>query len=87
MILYSVNYCGPASSYDWSIVTIHKSEEGAIKAMNQYRRQMDENSPNNGVEYCIKEIDTDVPWDCIYDYSDVDEDEEEYNDDEEEYDD
>lgn len=72
MILYAVNYCGPSSNYDWSIVTIHKTIEGAKKAMKQYRTNMDENNPNNGVEYCIIEIYTDSDYDCIYDYTDVD---------------
>lgn len=72
MILYSVNYKGPASNYDWSIVTIHKSKESAENTMKRYRRQMDENSPNNGVKYCIVAIDTDSENGCIFDYTDVD---------------
>lgn len=84
MILYSVNYNGPNSNYEWSIVTIHKSEEGARKAMNRYRTDMDKNNPDNGVAYSIIEIDTDVSWDCIYDYDDVDQIiDDEYDDDEE----
>ena len=87
MILHSVNYKGPNSNYEWSIVTIHKSEEGARKAVNQYRTEMDKNNPDNEVEYSIIEIDTDVPWDCIYDYDEVDEIiDDDYDDEEEEED-
>lgn len=70
MILYSVNYSGPNSQYEWSIVTIHKSEEGAEKAMNQYKQNCKNNDITN-VDYCIIEIDTDSDNDCIYDYNDV----------------
>lgn len=70
MILYSVNYKGSLTNDEWSIVTIHKSEEGAKEAMERY----ESNVATNGVfdvEYKIVEIDTDSDYDCIYDYDKV----------------
>lgn len=66
MILYSVNYLGSETSYDWSIVTIHKTLEGAEKARNQYIQNQEKNDGKD-YEYCIVEIDTDFDSDCIYD--------------------
>lgn len=67
MILYSVNYRGPITSDGWSIVTIHKSLEGAEKAKAQYEQNMKDGN-NYNYEYRIVEIDTDYPTDCVYDY-------------------
>ena len=72
MILYSVNYSGPLSGYEWSIVTIHKSLEGAQQAKDQYEENMKINNGSD-CEYRIIEIDTDSQSDCIYDYDKVDE--------------
>ena len=73
MILYSVNYRGHISSGDWSIVTIHKSLEGAEKAKAQYEQNMKDGSNYYDYEYRIVEIDTDYPSDCVYDYDRIDE--------------
>lgn len=63
MIIYSVEVKGDITNDDWSIVTIWKSEEDAIKAKEKYIT----NCSNNEVdlEYRIKELDTDS--ECIYD--------------------
>lgn len=73
MILYSINYKGPITHYEWSIVTIHKSLEGAEKAKVKYENNH-ENNITSDYEYRIVEIDTDYPSDCIYDYDTIDED-------------
>lgn len=73
MILYSVNYRGPQTSYDWSIVTIHKTFEGAKKAREQYIRGQEKSGGHN-YDYCIVEINTDEYNDCIFDYTDIEED-------------
>lgn len=71
MILYSVNYKGDLSNYEWSIVTIHKSLEGAEKAKSEYERNWTNNRPEADCEYRIIEIDTDSESDCIYDYNTI----------------
>lgn len=93
MILYSTNYKGPLSNDEWSIVSIHKSFEGAEKARKQYIKNNKENNRDN-YEYCIAEINTDTSNDCIFNYDDIDEDlcvcyyrDSEYNDELEEDDD
>lgn len=68
MILYSVNYYGPNTNYEWSIVTIHKSLEGAEKAKSKYEENWRDNRSEIDYKYRIVEIDTDSPGDCIYDY-------------------
>ena len=71
MILYSVNYLGPQTNYEWSIVTIHKTLEGAEIARNKYINGQEKNN-NYDYKYCIVEIDTNDPDDCIYDYDNID---------------
>lgn len=66
MILYSVNYKGDLTNYEWSIVTIHKSREGAKEAVERYESNVATNGIDN-TEYKIVEIDTDSYDDCIYD--------------------
>ena len=72
MILYSINYCGPLSNYEWSIVTIYKSLEVAEQDKTRYEENM---KSNGGIDYKYRiiEIDTDSPSDCIYDYDAIDE--------------
>lgn len=72
MIIYSVNYRGPITNGDWSIVTIHKSLKGAEEAKSQYEENMGHHTDID-YEYRIVEIDTDSPSDCIYDYDIIDE--------------
>lgn len=70
MKLYSVNYRGPLSNNEWSIVTIHKTLESAEAAKHKYT----ENYHNSDVydsEYIIYIIDTDVDDDVVYDYEDL----------------
>lgn len=67
MTLYAVEYSGPLNDYQWSIVTIHKSLEGAENAKMEYLN-------NYGVkvdipDYRIKEIiisedSKDIVYDC-----------------------
>lgn len=66
MILYSVNYKGPISSYEWSIVTIHKTIEGANKALERYNHNCEIGGYTDS-EYEIIKIDTDSNDDIIYD--------------------
>lgn len=66
MILYAVEYSGPNSSYEASIVTIHKTQEGAEKAMESYK--VNASDYYTDVKYRIVEIDTDIDNDTIYDY-------------------
>lgn len=66
MKLYSVNYKGPVSMDEWSIVTIHKTREGAEEAMSSYIENYGENIAS--CEYTIWEIDTDTDSDIVYDY-------------------
>ena len=73
MILYSVNYRGPVTSGEWSIVTIHKSLEGAEKAKAKYENNHMDNIYSD-YKYRIVEIDTDYPSDCVYDFDRIDED-------------
>lgn len=73
MILYSVNYSGPISSYEWSIVTIHKTLEGAKNALEKYIENQKKNG-NEAFDYCIIEIDTDSSEDCIFDCEYMEED-------------
>ncbi len=64
MIIYAVEVRGDVTSYEWSIVTIWKSESDALDEMTKYKT----NCSNNKVdlEYRIKELDTDNK--CIYNY-------------------
>lgn len=66
MILYSVNYTGPSTNDQWSIVTIHKTLKGAEEAMNRYIENYGEDIDD--CEYTIWEIDTDTDSDIVYDY-------------------
>lgn len=66
MILYSVNYKGPISSNEWSIVTIHKTIEGANKALERYNHNCEIGGYTDS-EYKIVKIDTDFNDDIIYD--------------------
>lgn len=65
MILYAVEYNGPNSNYEASIVTIHKTQEGAEKAMESYQEGVKDYAE---IEYRIVEINTDIDDDIIYDY-------------------
>ena len=69
MILHAVHCRGSITNDEWSIVTIHKSREGAVKAMLQYENNCSKEDVDN--EYCVYEIDTETPNDCIYDYGNV----------------
>ena len=72
MILYSVNCKGSVTNNEWSIVTIHKSHEGAEETIAKCKDNLSKYNPNSDSQYCIFEIDTDDPWDCIYDYDTLD---------------
>lgn len=68
MILYAVSYKGDLTNDERAIVTIHKSLEGANKAKDQYESNV--RTEYGALENCIydiKEIDTDIDQDCIYD--------------------
>lgn len=71
MILYSINCKAPITNNEWSIITIHKSLEGAEKAMAYYKRnwgtELDE------VKFAIVPINTDIDSDVVYDYDLVNE--------------
>ena len=73
MILYSVNYRGPLSNHEWSIVSIHKTLEGSEKARNQYISNNLELHDSLDCEYCIVEINTDTYEDCIFNYDEIEE--------------
>lgn len=74
MILYNVNYRGPLSNNEWSIVSIHKTLEGAKKAREQYLKNNKENNNRDDYEYCIAKINTDDYNDCVFNYNDIEED-------------
>lgn len=65
MILYAVEYNGPNSNYEASIVTIHKTRKGAEKAMKSYQAGVKD---YDEIEYRIVDINTDIDDDIIYDY-------------------
>lgn len=67
MKLYIVHYIGPLTSGDPSIVSIHKTVEGANAAMKNYHSNMSNNSEDK-FTYTIEEINTDVDEDKIYDF-------------------
>ena len=68
MKIYATEYKGELSNNEWSIVTIWKTKELAIKAKNSYEL----NWPKDNIpEYRITEIDTDSSNDCIYDSEDL----------------
>lgn len=68
MILYAVSYKGELTNDEWSIVTIHKSLEGATKAKEQYENNVrTQYGTLEDCKYDIKEIDTDIDQDCVYD--------------------
>lgn len=98
MILYAVSYKGSITHDDWSIVTIHRTYENAVTAMNKYNDNLHNIAHGDGI-YCISKIDTDYESDTVYDFDesytqetiiDITEEEEEeipeYMDDEEDYD-
>lgn len=64
MILYAIEYSGPITDDQWSIVTIHKSKESAEDYMDMY---INNNPKNNLPLYRIKEINTFKDNDIIYD--------------------
>lgn len=70
MVLYGVNYKGPISSNEWSIVTIHKTEEGANKALKHYNHNCEINGITDS-KYKIVKIDTDIDSDIVYDYDNI----------------
>lgn len=67
MKLYIIHYIGPLTSGDPSIVSIHKTVEGANAAINNYYRDMIDNSDDK-FTYTLEEINTDVDEDIIYDF-------------------
>lgn len=71
MKLYTVNYKGSITNYEWSIVTIHKTLQSAEKAVKMYNLNWSEHDLDKP-KYVIYVIDTDVDKDIIYDYDDVD---------------
>lgn len=69
MKLYSVNCLGTITNDEWSIVTIHKTLEGAEQAMNQYIKNATEYDAR--LQYTIYIIDTDIDSDVVYSYDNV----------------
>lgn len=64
MKIYAVEYKGPISDYEWSVVTIWNNKGSAEKEMDRYifNHREREDPP----EFQVKELDTDN--ECIYDY-------------------
>ena len=71
MKLYVVHCKGDVTNNMISIVTIHKTRQGAEDAMENYRDNWHSNI-NSSPEYSIAVIDTEIDGDLVYDFEDYD---------------
>lgn len=71
MILYAINCKSPGTNYEWEVVTIHKTLEGAIEYKEKYEHNC-KVSRAYGYEYLISKIDTDIDSDIVYDCYNID---------------